>query len=105
MLLLLRTWWWWVLLDWAGFLHDGCRSWGGGGCPPLDPLLLLGLRVVGQPLDLETLGHVEHGHQLRLLHLDLALVHVLQQQLQVRCPDVFEEDNVFVGTQPPEEAL
>ena len=92
-----------LLLDWARFLHDGCRSWGGG--PPLASLLLLGLRVVRQPLDLETLGHVKHGHQLRLLHLDLALVHVLQQQLQVRCPDVFEEDDVLVGTQPPEEAL
>ena len=94
-----------LLLDWARFLHDGCRSWGGGGGPPLAPLLLLGLRVVRQPLDLETLGHVKHGHQLRLLHLDLALVHVLQQQLQVRCPDVFQEDDVFVGTQSPKEAL
>ena len=94
---------WRLLLDWAGFLHDRCRSWGGG--PPLASLLLLGLRVVRQPLDLETLGHVKHGHQLRLLHLDLALVHVLQQQLQVRCPDVFEEDDVLVGTQSPKEAL
>ena len=67
--------------------------------------MFVGLRVIRQSPHLQTLGHVEDGDELGLPDLDLPPVHVLQQQLQVPRADVFQEDDVLLRAQLPEEAL
>ena len=87
-------------------LGHGQRSGGQGNRGGGLALILLTVAVVtatiGEALDLEALGRGEERHELVLLDVDFAAVHVRQQQLHVTGVDVLEVDDgmAVVGRQP-----
>ena len=62
----------------------GLGRGGGGGVVVAD---------LGQPLDLEALGHLEEAVEVLLVDGDLAAVHELEQGLHLLVADVAEEDD------------